>query len=131
MSLPIHLLSQQYNYMFYLGLLVPSCTQMEGPRSPRSVELFTLNYRVFHPFIGDCRPSSRTIVPRPGPSMFPSYEASLRYSPTINETSGTFQVFGLFLAWLICRQFGKPSTIQKPLRWCRPLQDMFWSVPIT
>ena len=68
MPFPIHLLSQGYNYMFYLGLLVPLCTHMEGPRSPRPVSLFTLNYRVFRPFVGDRRPSSQTVVPRPGPS---------------------------------------------------------------
>ena len=58
MSFPIHLLSQRYSYMFYLGLLVPPCTHTEGPRSPRPVTLFTLNYRVFVP-------SSRTFVRRP------------------------------------------------------------------
>ena len=33
--------------------------------------------------------------------MFLSYEALLCYGPKISETSGTFQVFGLFLAWWI------------------------------
>ena len=33
--------------------------------------------------------------------MFPSNEASLSYGPKTNETSGTFQVFGLFLAGFI------------------------------
>ena len=77
----LQLLLQWYNYMFYLGLLVLPCTHKEGPRSPRPVGLFTLNHRVFRPFVGDCvprpgpsslvpdrRPSSRTVVPRPGPS---------------------------------------------------------------
>ena len=31
--------------------------------------------------------------------IFPSNEASLSHGPETNETSGTFQVFGLFLAW--------------------------------
>ena len=51
--------------MFYLGLLVLPCTHTEGPRSPRPVGLFILNHRVFGPFVGDCRPSFRTVVPRP------------------------------------------------------------------
>ena len=51
--------------MFYLGLLVLPCTHTEGPRSPRPVGLFTLNHRVFRPLVGDRRPSSQTVVPRP------------------------------------------------------------------
>ena len=79
MSFLKNLLSQRYNYMFYLGLLVPPCTLTEGPRSTQPVALFTLNYRVFCPFVGDVvprprpsslvpdrRPSSRTVVPHPG-----------------------------------------------------------------
>ena len=54
--------------MFYLGLLVLQCTHTEGPRSPQPVGLFTLNHRVFCPFVGDRRPSSRTVAPRLGPS---------------------------------------------------------------
>ena len=65
MLFPIHLLSQRYNYMFYLGLHVPPCTHTEGPRSTRPVALFTLNHRVFRPFVGDHCPSSRAVVPRP------------------------------------------------------------------
>ena len=53
--------------MFYLGLLLLPCTHTEGPRSPRLVGLFILNHRVFRPFVGDRGPSSRTVVPRPGP----------------------------------------------------------------
>ena len=53
----------------YLGLLILPCTHTEGPRSPRPVGLFTLNHRVFRTFVGDRRPSSRTVVPRPGPSL--------------------------------------------------------------
>ena len=53
--------------MFYLGLLVLPCTHTEDPRSPRPVGLFTLNHRIFRPFVRDRRPSSRTVVPRPGP----------------------------------------------------------------
>ena len=64
MSFLIHLLLQQYNYMFYLGLLVPLCTHTEGPHYPRPVLLFTLNHRVFCPLSRDRRPSSRTVVPR-------------------------------------------------------------------
>ena len=86
----LQLLLQWYNYMFYLGLLVLPCTHKEGPRSPRPVGLFTLNHRVFRPFVGDCvprpgpsslvpdrRPSSRTVVPRPGPSsLVPDHHPS-------------------------------------------------------
>ena len=56
--------------MFYLGLLVLPCTHTEGPRSPGPVGLFTLNHRVFRPFVGDCRPSFKTVIPRSGPSSF-------------------------------------------------------------
>ena len=55
-------------YMFYLGLLVPPCTHTEGPRFPRPVALFTLNHRVFWSLVLGRRPSSRTVVPCPGPS---------------------------------------------------------------
>ena len=54
--------------MFYLGLLVLPCTHTEGPHSPRPVGLFTLDHKVFRPLVGDRRPSSQTVVPRPGPS---------------------------------------------------------------
>ena len=72
--------------MFYLGLLVLPCTHTEGPRSPRPVGLFTLNHRVFRPFVGDHRPfvgdhrpSFRTVVPRSGPSsLVPDRRPSFR-----------------------------------------------------
>ena len=77
MSFPIHLLSQQYSYMFYPGLLVPPCTNTEGPCSPRPVTLFTLNHRVFRPFIWDLCLSSRTFIPCPRPlSLVPGLRPS-------------------------------------------------------